>query len=126
MNPSHLYKEKSKRRSRKEKAKLFRRWKHNLCSLLAEYLQGPKIGLGERRKTNKCNTPVPIKQKNEKLENALQCADRNRAEGQGDGHHHSSLGSSSCVVVEDLKKQRTGSCISGKAVRKHVVCSSED
>jgi hypothetical protein len=47
----------------------------------------------------------PIKQKTEKLKNALQCADKNRAEEQGDDHHHPSLGSPSCVVVEDPKKQ---------------------
>jgi hypothetical protein len=46
-----------------------------------------------------------MKQKNEKLENALQCADRNRAEKQGDSHHHPSLGLPSCVVVKNQTKQ---------------------
>jgi O-phosphoseryl-tRNA(Cys) synthetase len=68
----------------------------------------------------------PLKQKNEELKNALQCADKNRAEQQGDSHHYLSLGSSSCVVVEDPKKRRARSRDSGKAVRKHVICSGDD
>ena len=61
-----------------------------------------------------------MKQKNEELENALQCADRNKAEKQGDSHHHPSLElGASCVV----KSSKANSHESSKAVRKHVLYS---
>lgn len=84
--PPHLYKGTAKRRSRK-RSKATQRAKHDLCSLLAVLL---KLSL-EKTQTPTHAIPLSHEAENKKLKNALQCAGRNRAEKQGDSHHHPSL-----------------------------------